>query len=136
MKKHSLAFRRWLMGTSSSSYLVSKLSVKSRKEYKKFFEQFFEYNPWAQYPKMWHIDHVVPLCMFNESEIGLAWSQENLKPLPPKANKRKGASAYEATQEILARLKDNPKNKNLIALKVKLDKAIPKVNVRKIRFFK
>ncbi len=136
MKKHAIAFRRWFQGKSPCKHLVSQLDVKSRESYLKFFAQFVGADPLSSYPAKWHIDHVVPLHLFTEKEIGLAWSQENLRPLIPHTNRIKGGSLHESLYEIERRLESFPTNENLAKLRAKLKENWQDDNIKLIFFFK
>lgn len=116
-KSFELQFRRWLIKDLPSKSLVNYLTIKDRNIYRLYFERLFIGNMnWDNYSKVWHIDHVVPLHLFNDNEIDLAWSRENLKPSFIKDNKFKGGSLYEALYEINIRLEANKDNQILQSL--------------------
>jgi len=136
-KKYEIAFRRWLMKISPSKKFVEQLKNQNLEGYRYFFEQFFNSSQecWETYHKVWHIDHIVPLYSFNESEVWLAWSQENLRPLDKNKNRNKGGSLREAMHEINKRLSLHPQNQNLIQLKEKLDHLLPNEPINGLTFF-
>lgn len=56
--------------------------------------QFKDSMSWENHGKVWHVDHIIPLCNFdhgNEIEIYKAWNYNNLQPLFVKDNLLKGS---------------------------------------------
>jgi hypothetical protein len=46
---------------------------------------------WNNYGRFWEIDHIKPLCMFQDEKTALdAWELDNLQPLKIKENREKG----------------------------------------------
>ncbi len=54
--------------------------------------QFSGRISWANYGTFWHIDHIVPLCLFSNGEKRAAWALSNLRPLPSKDNLEKAGN--------------------------------------------
>lgn len=59
-------------------------------------KQFDSKMTWDNYGSYWHIDHIVPIAVFNFStpkdiDFKKCWALENLQPLEAKANISKGA---------------------------------------------
>ena len=120
-KRFSIAFRRWLLGKSPSKRLTAILQT-DRQTYTAFFEQFFNDKiNWGNYGSTWHIDHIVPTPLFNDNEVILCWSRENLQPLITKNNQIKGSSITKELAELNLRLKYNPSNPVLPILIDKLN---------------
>ena len=59
-----------------------------------FFMKWLEYQftpemTWNNFGEYWHIDHVLPVCIFNHenlNEIKVCWNWANLRPLEAKEN--------------------------------------------------
>ena len=90
------AGRRWedLVG-----YTVDQL----KKQLEKLFEPGMTWNNYGTY---WHIDHKIPIAVFNferpeDIDFRLCWSLKNLQPLEAKDNNRKRAKIEEPFQPSL-----------------------------------
>lgn len=60
-------------------------------------KQFVDDMSWDNHGSYWHVDHVVPLTLFdhsNQDETAKAWHFSNLQPLKALDNLRKGSKVY------------------------------------------
>ena len=78
----------------------TKLDLKSHLE-----SQFQEGMTWENAGTYWHIDHKVPMCMFNiisyhDEEFKKCWSLENLQPLLAEDNLRKNNTISEEWNNV------------------------------------
>lgn len=92
-KSLEIGFRRWVQGIAPSRKIVPWLRVQDRSAYV------------AKLGEQGQIDHVVPLSLFNLSDptqIRLAWSLDNVRRLPAKENKDRGACVASAYLSLLA----------------------------------
>ena len=128
-KKISISYRRWILKKYKSKKLVKFLPY-TNEQAREYFEKFFtnEIN-WNNYGKKWQIDHIVPSCIFNENEIQLWWSLENLRVIENNKNRMKSASIYESLLEIKKRIKFNPDNENLQKLLIKIEILLKSENI-------
>ena len=54
--------------------------------------QFDDYMNWDNFGTYWHVDHVLPVSMFNhedEEAIKICWNWKNLRPLEASENREK-----------------------------------------------
>ena len=61
---------------------------------------------WDNYGKVWHIDHKIPLAVFNytrpeDIDFKLCWSLKNIAPLGAIENMKKGAKIEKPFQPSL-----------------------------------
>ena len=69
-------------------------------------KQFKDGMSWENYGTHWHIDHKIPIAVFNfekpeDIDFRLCWSLKNLQPLEAKENLRKNAKISEPFQPSL-----------------------------------
>lgn len=92
----SSGIRRCLRGAKSKKHWESIVGY-SIEDLKKHLESLFTENmSWENHGKIWEIDHVVPLALFQfdsceDEAFKKAWSLNNLQPLLKNENRRKGA---------------------------------------------
>jgi 5-methylcytosine-specific restriction endonuclease McrA len=75
--------KNWMSLEPLLGYSISTLKIHLER-------QFSGEMSWQNYGTHWHIDHIIPLKLFDNSEIRQAWALSNLRPLPAKDNLHKG----------------------------------------------
>jgi len=96
LTKGSKANRHW---ESLVGYTIAQLE--------KHLEKLFKPGmTWANYGKIWEIDHKIPIVVFNFNkpehiDFRLCWSLKNLQPLGIKENRSKGAKLEKPFQPSL-----------------------------------
>lgn len=109
-KRLGIQLRRYLFGSAPSKN-ISKLICLPKEKLKEYLQaQFVDGMTWENYAQDWHIDHIVPLDVFADNEIELAWHFLNLRPEKIHLNKCKGASLAESREILdgMIRAKENP----------------------------
>ncbi|MFA5256285.1 MAG: hypothetical protein WC419_06305 [Candidatus Omnitrophota bacterium] len=96
IKKNTKAGRRW---ESLVGYTVEQLQKHIEKQFKPGMA-------WGNYGSYWHIDHKVPIAVFNyerpeDIDFRLCWSLKNLQPLEATKNITKGAKIEGSFQPSL-----------------------------------
>lgn len=89
----------------------------SRLDFEKFIEiHFIEEMNKQNYGEIWQLDHVIPIHLFDLSDINsinLCFNYMNIIPLYKRDNKLKGASVYFSLKILEKRLKVYPDNNEL-----------------------
>jgi len=97
LKKYSKANRHW---EALVDFTVDQLKAHLEKLFKPGMT-------WENYGTVWHIDHKVPIAVFNfdrpeHIDFRLCWSLKNLQPLEARKNLSKGAKLEKPFQPSLA----------------------------------
>ena len=97
LRNGSKAGRRW---ESLVGFTVDQLKVHLEK-------QFDENMTWENYGPYWHLDHKIPIAVFNfetpeDIDFKRCWSLENLQPLEARQNISKGCRVDKPFQPALA----------------------------------
>ncbi len=91
----SKRIKRVLSGKSHLVNYRDGVIVFTEKELKTHLEKRFGKGmTWENYGKVWHIDHKIPVSVFNlscDEDIRRCWSLKNLQPLFVEENIKKGA---------------------------------------------
>ena len=96
LKKGTKGNRHWELLVS---YTIDQLKQHLEK-------QFTEGMTWENYGRVWHIDHKIPIAVFNyekpeDIDFRLCWSLKNLQPLSMLENIKKGARIEKPFQPSL-----------------------------------
>lgn len=92
------AINHYLRGQSKSNKSLNLLGVDNIGQYRVFLEsQFGENYSWDNYGKEWHIDHIIPINIFDlsnpEHQI-IAFSHLNTRPLPIRENLSRSKDSF------------------------------------------
>jgi hypothetical protein len=103
----SRAVRASLHGTKANRRLEDLLGYTVRQLMVHLEKRFASGMSWENYGTAWHIDHKVPLAVFNferpeDIDFRICWSLKNLQPLEATKNIAKGATLSEPFQPSLA----------------------------------
>lgn len=83
-KRQQIAFRRFMTGEYPSVEIRQYVSINYSELRVRIEQMMIEGMSWDNYGKVWAIDHIVPLRLFdlfNENELKTAWNYQNLMPL-------------------------------------------------------
>lgn len=78
----------------------------------------------SNYGKMWVLDHIVPLFLFDhssDSDLKIGWNYANVIPMPPMLNRLKGVSVDFSQKELARRAKFFTANPNIALLQERMD---------------
>jgi hypothetical protein len=107
-KNISTGIRNSLCSGGKGGYHWETLVDYTISELKKHLEKQFKSGmSWGNYGSHWHIDHKIPIAVFNyerpdDIDFHLCWSLKNLQPLEKTENLRKNAMLEEPFQPSLA----------------------------------
>lgn len=105
--------RRYILTEMPCKEIASLIGAPREKVRYYLQAQFTSEMSWSNYGKVWHIDHIAPVSLFdltNEKERALAWHHLNLRPEIATDNRNKGGSIHEAKAELETRLRHAPDN--------------------------
>lgn len=133
LKKKSLQMqiRRFLFANTPCKELSSYIGI-SKEEFKKYVESnLLEGMTFDNYGKIWQIDHIVPVELFNleiEKDRLACFNFQNTIPMFNSDNKFKGASIH-FSLELLKRKKES------IETKILIDKCQNEIKIRWEKYF-
>lgn len=96
-KRLQLTFRRFMTFKTNHSEMRSLLGVDVFTVREWVESNFIDGMSWQNYGKVWVIDHIVPLRlfdMFNDDDMRLCWHYKNLMPLYKKDNEKKQGNVF------------------------------------------
>jgi len=96
-KRHQIAFRRWINRESGESNIWKYVGADVAYVREWINERMVEGMTWNNYGTVWHIDHIVPLRMFdvtNEDELKICWHYKNLMPLLRRDGQNKEGNVF------------------------------------------
>lgn len=103
-KRIGIALRRFIRGTSPSAKYEEIFGCDDV-YYREFTEyQFTQEMDWSNYTTVWQIDHIVPLCAFdqtNPEDLALCWNWINTRPLT--VNQNKARNSYDHMRRAMRR---------------------------------
>ena len=102
------AFRRYLTYQSSGDSIRNYLGIEVGGLREWLEEMFIDGMTWENYGKVWVVDHIVPLRMFDvfdEEELKICWHYKNLMPLLKEDNLKKEGNVH-FSYNLLLSLKD------------------------------
>lgn len=118
-----------LVGRLKASNTFKLLGCSDRAEYKTILEQrFLPGMTWANYGKVWHVDHVVPcrrFDMLDAFERQVCFHHSNLQPLWRADNMSKGAEATVADVDLVLSRCPDTHRPILLAKRAGLEKTTP-----------
>lgn len=107
-KRLSQTFRRFITFRNNHQEIRGLLGVDVFTVREWIESNFVEGMNWGNYGKVWVVDHIVPLRLFDifsESDMKICWHYKNLMPLFKNDNEKKQGNVFFAF-ELLHELKD------------------------------
>lgn len=120
-KRLQSAFRKFISFKNNHAEIREMLGVDVFTVREWVESNFIENMSWDNYGKIWVIDHIVPIRMFdifNKEDMKICWHYKNLMPLYKKDNEKKSGNVF-FSFKILSELKEKDVFFYLLYVRVK-----------------
>lgn len=123
-KRQQIEFRRYIQWKSPGDFIKDKIGTDIWVLREWISSMFTDEMNWGNYGKIWVIDHIVPMRMFdlfNEKDLFICWNYRNLMPLLYEDNLKKQGNVFFAFELLYEK-----RNKDIIYKKL-FERILPEV---------